>query len=1189
MPELPLPTEVEPFSDELLAEMVLSTGLVTEEQLTQARAIQSERAHAGLAFRYAFAPDPVATGLIAFDPLTQAIAERIPLADSLAPSDLAEWPFYSTGDVLVCSPREPNLTGAVQVMPGRTVGLIPTARGAYLYMGVAPSNEDSPRLATLLSPVMPRGAAKSHPLDLAASSGGEFLLAANRGAGTVHVVVVNTCQQSGAIMLRAGGARRAIGMAVDRKVAYLSDGITPRLTILDLISLKVRHQPFPTGPLGPLALSPDGSMLYIVFYKAGDDLGLLTVSTADLRVRHLMNLPARKLADGPGELLQISQDGAMAYIMAANEEERPTLLVMDLVRKKLGAEIPLLELPLALAFPSPPDWLPSRPTLEDVLTQQGLATREMLQGLQAPEEGTVGPFMDPRVDPVILAQLPERLIRTMAMVPLFRDATHLSVAMVNARDAACQQLAIQLAGGLQLRIVSVETEDLERFMAERYPTLMASYQAMRNATPVARGPQMGPTPGAPPVPGRAAGSAAPPLPGRTAGSAAPPLPGRAAGSAAPPLPGRPAPAPAVPPTPVRPAPTPAAPEAPAPSPSAQATPPPRPALAARVPAAPKPPARSVDCLVAPQGRRFLLSESLKRQITEIGPERTEIWAYKGLVPGACVYLSNGHVLATDVTANRVVTIDPLTSQVAWSFGEGARVLRAPRTASRLDNGNTLIADTGNHRVIEVTVDGTQVWSHGEPARAGCSGKSLFKPGAAMRTAKGTTVIADAGNHRVIEVDAAGEIVWQFGNATNRLGGNQGSGPNQLSEPAWAWRMGDEHTLIADTGNGRVLELDADRNVVWQYRATHVKNGTAIKDPMGAWRLPEGRTMIFGRQGAIEVDPELRIVWEHHLASREATQPLASASLGSAPLNAFSEAPASGPREGTRPAETSPGPLPVRSDVPMNLPDTFLLPDRNTGRVLEIDRKMQVFWQFSGSSAGMGNRLLSPHYAVRVPEGGTLIADTGNHRVVEVRDQSIVWQAGRAGEAGHGPRQLNQPRSAERTSQGAVLVADFGNHRVIEIALGGEVRWLREDFRGPVHATRLPNGHTLAVDWADHRVVELDPAGQLVWAFGQSGYSGSGPNQLFHPEHATRLENGHTLICDTQNHRVIEVSPAREIVWQYGGEAAFLGRKGRFGIQLNTPVAAWRLRDERTVVVHAGKNHIVELDAELNMLWHFTLA
>lgn len=1210
MPEPTPHAHNDPFSDELLAELVVSARLMSERELIQARArLTSGEAGDAIPFTHAFAADPTANGLVALVPATQEVGARIALGEEAPPPDLAEWPPYSTGDVLILSTKEPGIAGAVSVSHRATLGLIPTARGSFLYTGAPPTHAQSPRLATLLAPVVSPSASKSHPLDFGVSMGGEFVLAANRGAGTVHVVVANTCQQAGAIMLRAAGSRRAMGMAVDRKVAYLTDGMTPRLTVLDLVTLKVRHQPFPTGPLGPVALTPDGSHLLVVFYKAGDELGLLTVSTADLRVRHLMNLPAHKLTEGPGEAIVVTPDGALAYILAAGENGAPKILAFDPSKRKLVAEIPLIKPPTGLAFAPPVDWLPPRPTLEDVIVQMGFASREELRALQLPED-EVSPLMDPGMDPLILSQLPERLIRTMGMVPLMRDATHLSVAMLNPRDAACQQLALQLAGGLNLRIIPIEQEELDRFMAERYPALMESFTAMKNTAPVVRSPgaapdpAQGPAPGGPSPGGPTPGGPAPggprpggPVPGGPApGGPRPggPLPGGPTpGGPAPGAPARPAPAPATPaPEPAKAPPAPL-PPAPQPTPAPAGEPAPMPSMTTAI--VPQLPAGgSLEALVAGNGRRLLMIENLKHRVTQIDRDRPETWTFKDVVAGSATYLPNGRLLMADLGQHRVIEVDPLTSKVVWTYGEGGdrtKALRGPRWAGRLGNGRTLVADTGNHRVVEVSPEGDLTWSHGEAGRAGCAGHALFKPHSAVRTPAGGTLIADTGNHRVIEVDEAGTVVWQYGNGANRLGGNQGSGPNQLSEPSWAARLPNGHTLIADTGNGRVMELDAEKAIVWQYRAGAARGGTPIKDPCGAARLANGNTLVLGRQGAIEVDPELAIVWEHHLAPREGTAPLSAVVPPAHPAYQPILTPEAMVPLVEAPRKVEPAPVAAAhrgSELPANLPDAVLLADRTGGRVLEIDRKMQIFWQFSGIVGGGGNRLLAPNYATRLPNGGTLVADTGNHRVVEIRDQSIVWQFGKPGEAGAGPKHLSQPRSIERTPQGTMLIADFGNRRVVEVTVAGDVRWGREGFKGPAYASRLPSGNTLVCDWADHQVLEIDPKGTIVWSFGQSGYGGPGANQLYHPEHAVRLENGNTLISDTQNHRVLEVSPTREIVWQYGGDAAYLGRKGRFGIQLNTPIIAWRLPEGNTLVVHAGKNHIVELDADLNILWHFTL-
>lgn len=590
---------------------------------------------------------------------------------------------------------------------------------------------------------------------------------------------------------------------------------------------------------------------------------------------------------------------------------------------------------------------------------------------------------------------------------------------------------------------------------------------------------------------------------------------------------------------------------------------------------------------------MLLAENLKRQLSELSRDREGV-AFKGVNAGGAVYLPNGRILATDVGAGKVIEIDPVTQKIVWSFGgdpgDRPKFLRAPRWASRLSNGNTLIADTGNHRVLEVTPEGEIVWQYGEPGRAGCAGQGLFKPSSAVRSASGNTLITDSGNHRLVEVSPEGKVVWQYGNAANRLGGGAGTGVGQLAEPSYAYRLADGRVLVTDAGNQRVLELDDLKQIVWHYRPGGVKGGLGVKDPMAAFRVDAG-TVILGRYGVAEVDLELKVVWEHHLAGPGTSPLAATASLPTRELVArIPEASSAVPAAAAPAAATSePEPVSMGQDLPANFPDTFLISDRNGGRVVEVDRKMQIIWQFTGMVSGDKQRIVAPHTVTRLPNGNTLLADTGNHRVIEVRDQAIVWQFGKRGTPASDARHLNQPRSAERTPQHTVVIADFGNSRVLEVTNTQDVVACLNGFKGPAYAAKLATGTYLVVDWGAHQVLECDERGKPLWTYGQPGFPGKGENQLFHPEFAWRLANGNTLIADTQNHRVIEVTPARKVEWQYGGDPMYLGRKGRFGMQFNTPVAAWRLSSGNTMVFHAGNNHLLEIDSELNILWHFTLS
>ena len=70
----------------------------------------------------------------------------------------------------------------------------------------------------------------------------------------------------------------------------------------------------------------------------------------------------------------------------------------------------------------------------------------------------------------------------------------------------------------------------------------------------------------------------------------------------------------------------------------------------------------------------------------------------------------GTVIVADSEADRVVELDVETEEIVWKYGEDGS-LRWPRDADRLPNGNTLITDSLNFRVIEVNETGHVVWEY----------------------------------------------------------------------------------------------------------------------------------------------------------------------------------------------------------------------------------------------------------------------------------------------------------------------------------------------------------------------------------------------------------------------------------------------------------------------------------------------
>jgi len=201
-----------------------------------------------------------------------------------------------------------------------------------------------------------------------------------------------------------------------------------------------------------------------------------------------------------------------------------------------------------------------------------------------------------------------------------------------------------------------------------------------------------------------------------------------------------------------------------------------------------------------EGRVFRVDSSLN-VVWQFGGT-SGIGAGQVFDPFTAEQLPGGHTLIADSLGYRVIEIDDATGDIVWSFGEfkvsgaGSDHLDRPHSAQRLSNGNTLICDSENQRVIEVTRSKHIVWSYGT-GTAGSGAGQLANPNAATRLANGHTLISDSDNGRVLEVDASGKLVHTFGK------GGLTPANGALSDPRTALRLSDGTTLIADLGNMRV--------------------------------------------------------------------------------------------------------------------------------------------------------------------------------------------------------------------------------------------------------------------------------------------------------------------------------------------------------------------------------------------------
>jgi PQQ-like domain len=201
---------------------------------------------------------------------------------------------------------------------------------------------------------------------------------------------------------------------------------------------------------------------------------------------------------------------------------------------------------------------------------------------------------------------------------------------------------------------------------------------------------------------------------------------------------------------------------------------------------------------------------------------------------------------------KVAIIDP-TGKVEWEIP-----LRfTAHDIQLLPNGNILVP-TDNVTVVEMTPDKKVVWKHVSRAKEGYKG--AIEIHGFQRLPDGLTMIAETGNKRLIEVDAEDKIVKEIPLVLDR--------PNSHRDTRRARKLANGHYLVCHEGDATIREYDDKGQVVWSYKVDlagrpptpgHDGHGTSV---FNALRRPDGNTIIAGGNNnrVFEVTPEGKTVW-----------------------------------------------------------------------------------------------------------------------------------------------------------------------------------------------------------------------------------------------------------------------------------------------------------------------------------------
>jgi hypothetical protein len=230
-----------------------------------------------------------------------------------------------------------------------------------------------------------------------------------------------------------------------------------------------------------------------------------------------------------------------------------------------------------------------------------------------------------------------------------------------------------------------------------------------------------------------------------------------------------------------------------------------------------------------------------------------------------------------------------------------------------------------------------------------------------------------------------------------------------------------------------------------------------------------------------------------------------------------------------------------------LPDGHLLYQDSWTHIVEVDADRRVVWEYDASAGDNAGRPVEVHAFERLPNGLTMIAESGPARIIEVdREGTILATI---------PLTVDEPsthsdtRNVRATPTGTYLVAHERDGTVREYDREGSVIWEyevplfgreRAGGHGPeafgnqlYSAVRLPNGNTLIGTGNGHSVLEVTPDKAIAWKLEQHDLPGI---TLAWVTQVQRLPSGNTLLINCHagpdNPQIIEVTPDKQVAWTF---------------------------------------------------------
>jgi hypothetical protein len=262
------------------------------------------------------------------------------------------------------------------------------------------------------------------------------------------------------------------------------------------------------------------------------------------------------------------------------------------------------------------------------------------------------------------------------------------------------------------------------------------------------------------------------------------------------------------------------------------------------------------------GYNVLIADRGNDRVLLVAPDKSILWEYDilGIPPrmGAddAFFANGGMSIIINLEHEHVIQIVDIKGKtVTWQYGElgkagshGGR-LNYPDDAYQLSNGDVIVADIRNCRVIEIAPDKRIVHQAGKTGRCGARSPMLASPNGDTPLPNGHILVSTIRDHSITEFDEQWQPVFKM-----KL---------PLQYPSDPQMTKDGNFLVVDyVHTGKIIEISRDGRIVWKYTG---RGEGGLNHPSLAIELPNGNILANDdlNHRVIVVDKMAkRVLWQY---------------------------------------------------------------------------------------------------------------------------------------------------------------------------------------------------------------------------------------------------------------------------------------------------------------------------------------